>query len=390
MRKSFRFKLFQNHRKNNKLRRELWVFCQIYNHSLALIKRHYKIFGKNPTKNNLQKHLKRLMDRGLHPEWKELGYSQGIQEVTDRIYKSYDAFFKWCKIKKGVRKSPPKFKPFRKYKSFTLKQAGWKLEEENGRILIGKTWFRYNKSRNIQGVPKTLNIKRDPVGDWFITISCDLGDDFIPEKIAPRTGQSAGFDFGLKCFLISNDGEEHASGTFLKANLNELRRRSSKFSKKIKGSKNRKKAGKSLARLHRKIADKRLDSHFKLALDLIRTYDNLFFEDLNLNGMKKLWGRKVSDHAFATFMKIIEFKATEHKKTIHKVDRFYPSSKTCSNPKCGHVKKELTLKERVFVCDKCGLKIPRDLNASINIHREGASSLGLGGVSPDLGLVFAV
>lgn len=124
MRKSFQFKLFNNQKKHRKLNDELYVFCTIYNHSLALIKRHYKLFGKNPSKYTLQKRLKRLMDRGNKVKWRCLGYSQTIQEVVDRIYKSYTVFFSWYKKRTGSKKSPPKFKPFRKYKSFTLKQAG--------------------------------------------------------------------------------------------------------------------------------------------------------------------------------------------------------------------------------------------------------------------------
>ena len=390
MRKSYKFKLFQNKIKSKNLNNELWQFHLVYNHSLQLIKKHYKIFGKNPKKNDLQKHLKRLMDRNLRPEWKTLGYSQGIQQVTDRIYLSYQAFFDWCKKGRangiGIRKSPPKFRPFRKYKSFTLKQAGWRLDEENGKILIGKTWYRYNKSRDIEGIPKTLTVKRDSVGDWFISISCDLGDDFIPEEIASTTGKSAGFDFGLKSFLISSDSKKHDSNEYLKIHLKELRIKSRNLSKKEKGSRNRKKARKSLARLHRKIANKRLDSHFKLALDLVQSYDNLFFEDLNLQGMQKLWGRKVSDYAFSDFLKILENKALEHKKTLYKIDRFFPSSKLCA--KCGNIKNkdELKLKDRIYEC-LCGHKTDRDLNAAINILKEGASSFGLDGVIPDLDLV---
>jgi len=326
------------------------------------------------------------MDLGLRPEWKALGYSQGIQQVTDRIYLSYSAFFGWCKKgkSKGERKSPPKFRPFRKYKSFTLKQAGWKLDEKNGKILIGKIWYRYNKSRNIEGIPKTITIKRDNVGEWFIAISCDLGEDFIPEKIASTTGKSAGFDFGLKTFLTSSDGKEHDSNEYLKTHLRELKRKSRNFSKKLGGSKNKIKARKSLARLHRKIANKRKDTHFKLALDLVENYDYLFFEDLNLQGMKKLWGRKVSDYGFSDFLRILEHKACEHGKLLHKIDRFFPSSKLCSC--CGNLKDDLSLKDRIYEC-QCGHKTDRDLNAAINIFREGASSLGLDGVIRDTRLV---
>lgn len=380
--KSYRFKLFNNKRKSRRLENELRIFCEVYNHSLRLIRTHYKIFGKNPSKAKLQKHLAKLSREDKY-HWSVIGYSQGIQEVTDRIYKSYDAFFKWAKNRKGDKKSPPNFKPFRKYKSFTLKQAGWELDEEKGRVRIGPNWYRYNKSRNIQGIPKTINIKRDSVGDWFISISCELEENFIPEKIIPMTGKNAGFDFGLKTFLKSSDGTDHESSEFLKQHLKELANTNRELSRKEKGSKNRKKSKKSLARVHRKAANQRQDAHYQLATSLLKEFDYLFFEDLTLSGMKKLWGRKVSDYGFATFLKILELKAHEHGKTFHKIDKWYPSSKLCSNQKCGQIKlkEELTLKNRIFKCECCGLEIDRDLNAAINIKNVGASTFGLDGVS---------
>ena len=380
--KSYRFKLFNNRRKSRRLDNELRIFCQIYNHSLALIRGYYKLYGKHLSKNKLQKHLKKLADT-THPHWEAVGYAQGRQEVTDRIYKSYDAFFKWTKTRKGDKKSPPKFKSYRKYKSFTLKQDSWELDEERGRVRIGPNWYRYNNSRKIQGIPKTINIKRDAVGDWFVSISCDVGEEFIPEKIIPMTSKMAGFDFGMKTFLKASDDTNHESSEFLKQHLNELARANCSHSRKEKGSKNRKKSKKVLARVHRKVANKRLDSHYQLSMKILTKFDYLFFEDLTLSGMKKLWGRKVSDYAFGTFLKILELKAHEHGKTFHKVGRFFPSSKLCSNQKCGQIKlkDELTLKDRVFKCECCGLEIDRDLNAAINILNEGISSLGLDGVS---------
>lgn len=381
MKKAFVFKLFQNKRTQKKLNQELYVFCSIYNHSLALTKRYYKIFGKHPGKYNLQKHLKKLMDRHIKPEWKELGYSQGIQEVTDRIYKSYQAFFAWCRKKNGSRKSLPKFKPFRKYRSFTLKQSGWKIDQGKGIVIIGKNKYRYNNSRQIEGEIKTVTIKRDQVGDWYIILSCDLEKNYKPQEIASMTGKSAGFDFGLTYFLTSSDDKIIESPEFLKQSLKKLKVNNRKLSKKVKGSKNRSKARKSLARLHRKIGYQRKDFQFKLANDLIKKYDNLFFEDLNLEAMKRLWGRKVSDLGLNQLMQIIEFKAEEHGKVLHKINRFYPSSKTCSV--CGDIKEELPLKVREFKCS-CGNHMHRDLNAAKNILAVGTSTAGLNSVTREL------
>lgn len=291
------------------------------------------------------------MDRGARPEWRSLGYSQAIQEVTDRIYKSYQAFFSWCKTRKGPKKSPPKFKPFRKYKSFTLKQAGWKLNEEKGEIYIGKKKYRYHKSRNIQGKVKTVTVKRDQVGDWFVIFSCDLDEEIPKEKVIPMTGKSAGFDFGMHNFLVTSDHKSIKSPQYFKQSLSLLKEKSRGLSKKIKGSKNRKKARKSLARLHRKIANQRRDFHFKLSKTLIDEYDYLFFEELHLSEMKLRWGRKISDLGFYQFLEVLKFKAAEHNKTFFQVDRYCPSSKKCSS--CGLTKNHLSLRERTFACS-CG------------------------------------
>jgi putative transposase len=94
--------------------------------------------------------------------------------------------------------------------------------------------------------------------------------------------------------------------------------------------------------------------------------------------MKRLWGRKVSDLAFGTFLKILQHVAQAKGKVVHLIDRFYPSSKTCSD--CGHVYQDLNLRQRTWACPECGVIHDRDANAATNIYREGASSLGVGEV----------
>ena len=140
------------------------------------------------------------------------------------------------------------------------------------------------------------------------------------------------------------------------------------LSKKKKGSNNRKKAKLQLAKLHIKVANKRRDYFHKLPNEIANNYDNIFLEDLNMKAMQKLWGRKVSDLAFSEFVNILEYKTN-----VIKIDRFYPSSKTCSN--CGYVLKELDLKTREWTCPSCNAKHQRDVNAAINIKRVGASTL---------------
>ena len=267
------------------------------------------------------------------------------------------------------------FEIFKKYSSFTLKQAGWKLLDSN-KIRIGSTVFKFFKRRNIVGTVKTVTIKRDRVGDLYICFSVELE---VPE-VNSMTGRSAGFDFGMKTFLTLSDGTSIESPLFFREYQNDVKRLNRELSRKRKGSKHRKQARIRLARLHRTIAEKRRDFFFKLAHDLTDRFDELFFEDLNMKGMQRRWGNKISDLAFSEFLNILEYVAKLKGKTVHFIDRFYPSSKTCSY--CGLINASLSLKDREWLCVGCDTLHDRDYNSALNIHRVGASTLRLGDVRP--------
>jgi len=186
------------------------------------------------------------------------------------------------------------------------------------------------------------------------------------------TDKSGGFDFGLKTFLTDDEGRPKTSPEFFKQDLREIRKCNRNLSRKTDGSRNRIRAKRKLGMAHEHIANKRRDHHFKLAHQLCDEYDTLFFEDLNLRGMKALWGRKVSDLGFGQFIQIVKYVASIRGKTVFFIDRWEPTSQTCSN--CKHQQK-IGLRERVFECQKCGLVIGRDHNAAINIKRVGTSTL---------------
>ena len=151
-------------------------------------------------------------------------------------------------------------------------------------------------------------------------------------------------------------------------------------SRKKKGSNGREKARKHLVRVHEAITNRRRDWFWKIAHELTDKFDYLFFETLNLKGMKRLWGRKISDLALAEFLKIIDFVATKKGKVVSYIDRWYPSSKECSE--CQYVLDSLPLDIRYWICPNpaCNARHGRDENASKNIKRAGSLSLGLDGV----------
>ncbi len=315
----------------------------------------------------LQKHITKLKEQPKYEFWSAVG-SQAIQDITERIDKGYKLFFN--NRKRGVKSAPPSFSKVSKYKSFTLKQAGWKLITSN-RIRIGKHVFSFHKSREILGQVKTLTVKRNGKGEIFVYLSAKLE---IPKSVT-TTGKIAGFDFGLKTFLTCSNGQKIESPLFLKQSLDKVKEASKKFSKKQKGSSNKRACKYTLANVYESVADKRRDWFFKLSDKLTNEFDYLFFEDLNLKGMQRMWGRKVSDLAFSEFLSILEYVAKKKNKVVHYVDRFFPSSKTCHH--CGFINNELELFDRRWRCKQCNNVNDRDENAALNIYSDGASSLGL-------------
>lgn len=258
-----------------------------------------------------------------------------------------------------------------------LKQAGWKLLGGNKIRIQGKV-YKFSKSRAIDGIIKTVTVKRDKSGSlWLYFVVKEVID--VPN----RTGHSAvGFDFGLKTFLTASDGHTHDSPQFLKQALTALQQASKALSRKVKYSKGWYRAKRKVASIHRRVVNRRRDWFFKLAHTLTDTYDYLFFEDLHMKGMQVLWGRKIGDLARSEFMAILEWVALQKGNSVGYVDRFYPSSKRCHA--CGNINKELTLSERIWRCPHCQTQLDRDLNASINICTEGIRCCGLGDVRPAL------
>ena len=357
--------MYSNHG-NVELHQTIDGHADVWNHCVALERRYYAIYGKYISKFRLINHISKLKRLPKFAHWNQLP-SQSIQDVATRLDKGYQAMFE--ARASGRKWGRPRFKARRKYKSFTLLQAGWELLPGN-RIRIGKRIYHYFKSRDVFGNPKRCTIKRDAVGDVYI---CILTDYVEPDLNRVMTGKIAGFDFGLKRYLTGHNGHDIDSPEFFKRSINAINRANGNHSRKRKGSHNRERARLDLARKHRKIERQREDFHWKLAHQLTDEYDEIRLEDLNLKGMKALWGRKVSDLGFADFVKKLVYVAKRKGVKIKFIDKWYPSSKTCST--CGAVNQALNLRDRNWQCNECGTVHDRDRNAAINIYRVGASTL---------------
>ena len=290
--------------------------------------------------------------------------SQAVQDVAERINRAFELFF--GNLKRKVRCSPPKFKKVRRYRSFTLKQAGWKLDEDSHILTINGQNYKYFQSRRIIGKVKTVTIKRDSLGDIYVYFVTDAKEI----EVDTRTGKSVGFDFGLKKFLTASDGNDVTTSLFFAKNSKATAQASRELSRKRTGSNNRRRARLHLARLHKKAANQRHDFHFKLARRLCLEYDTICIENLNVKAMQRLYGKKISDLAFGDFVRILKYESTKFGTLIVEVGRFFASSQLCSH--CGEKNPQVKdLKIRQWICPKCDAEHDRDRNAAINILQEG-------------------
>ena len=162
------------------------------------------------------------------------------------------------------------------------------------------------------------------------------------------------------------------SPLFFKKYQNKIRKLNKRLSNAKKGSNNRRRRLFELQQTYRKINDLRSDFQWGLAHQLCKQYDYIFIEDLNIEGMKRLWGKKVSDLSHSSFIDKLTYVASKYGVTIHKIDKWYPSSKTCE---CGCINKGLSLRDRTWVCPSCGAVNDRDILAARNILRKGISEL---------------
>jgi len=361
VRRTYKYRLYRCDKRDKFLHAQINSAGTIWNHALALQKRYYRLTGESIPLSKLKAHIAKVRRQiPRYAFWKQVG-SQAVQDVLERLDDGYMRFFK------HLAKRPPKYKKVRQRKSFTLKQAGWKLLEDN-RVQISGRKYKYVKHRAMHGEVKTLTIKRDAARRLWLFFSV-VEEMLIPNEVMP--GKAAGFDFGLKTFLTDHTGKEYRSGLPYLSALRRLRTIQSRKDKKPHGTNNRKQAAKLISRTHIRVADQRRDAHFKLAYELCDEYDTLYFETLNIDGMKRLWGRKVSDLAFYQFMSILKWVAFKRGKTVVQIGQFERTTGKCSH--CGHLQK-LALRERTFHCDACDVVIGRDHNAAINIVRAGTSA----------------
>ena len=366
LRKAYKYKLKPTPDQARQLEEVLGRCRTLYNTALEQRITAYRRCGVTLTRYQQEAELKHL--RAEMSEYSAI-HSHVLQDVLARLDKTYQAFF--LRVKAGQTPGFPRYQGRDRYHSFTYKEYGNGARLDNGFLVlskIGRVALRW--SRPLDGTPKTVTISRE-VDGWYAIFSC--AD--VPVQPLPPTGKETGIDVGLKVFLITADGEVVANPRLHQRGEKKIAKAQRRVSKRKKGSKRRGKAKTLLGKAHQHVQRQRLDFHHKTALHLLRQYDTVYLEDLQVANMVRNHhlAKGIHDASWAQFRTILEAKAAYAGRRMIAVPAPY-TSQDCSS--CGErVPKSLSV--RTHICTACGLVLDRDENAARNIQWAGQALRGV-------------
>jgi len=354
--KSFKTELNPNNKQKTLFKRYAGTARFVYNWALDLLQKDHKSEKKiKPSAITLHKLL--VIKKNNEFNWMKEISKWCPQNSLRNLETAYKKFFK-------KQNSFPKFKKKGQRDSFTLDAP---ITIKNNKIKLPKIgWIKLKEHDYIpDGKPKSATISLI-ANRWFVSVRYEIE---IEQKQYENT--IIGVDLGIKSLAVCSDGEIFESPRKLKNKEDQLKRLQRKLSRQQKGSNSRNITKKRLAKVHFNISNHRKDILHKATSCLAKTKSNktIVIEDLNVKGMLKNHNlaKAISNIGFHEFRRQLEYKCAWYGKELIVADRFYPSSKLCSC--CGNKKDELELKDRTYICDNCGLKIDRDLNASINLEQ---------------------
>ena len=359
--KTYRFALLPTKEEEVLLNKHFGCVRYVYNHFLSERMNQYTESKKS---DNYYKQSAALTCLKKQEEtiWLKEVNSQALQGALRHLETAYKNFFR------GNAKFP-RFKSKRKKNSFTI--------PEHVKVVDGKLYFpKFRKGikmiehREMRGAIKHCTVSKTPTGKFVVAILCEV----VHTPLIP-TKKQVGIDLGIKDFAVTSDGMRFENSRFLKRYESQLRKAQKHLSRKVKGSKSRNRQRLKVAAIHEKIANTRHDQLHKISTQIIKEYDIISVEDLNVKGMManhKL-AKHIGDASWGMFVRMLEYKADWNDKQIVKINRFYPSSKTCCE--CGWINQDLNLSIREWTC-KNGHVLDRDLNAAKNILKEGLKIYG--------------
>ena len=363
MRTAYRCRAYPDQTQQQVLARTFGCVRVVWNRTLAARRARYTVEGKGTSYAQTDRALTAMK---REPELAFLNEvsSVPLQQTLRHQHKAFAAFY-------GKRARYPRFKSRRGRQSahytrsaFTLRGGELRLAKTDGPLRFTWSWPDIDVGALD---PALVIVSREPDGRWYMTFTIDAG---TLDRLK-QTGRAAGVDLGVKDFAVTSDGERIANPRHLERKARNLARYQRRMARHQLGSANQAKAAAKIARAHRKIRNGRQDFLHRASTRLVRQNDVIVIEDLAVANMirNRHLARAISDCGWGEFRRQLEYKCARYGRRLVVIDRWYPSSKTCSA--CGHMLAQLSLSTRHWTCLSCGARHDRDVNAAKNILAAG-------------------
>ena len=373
MLRAVKIRLYPNKTQEQTLNKVLGCYRFVYNQMLAQKQNAYKTDKTNLKITDLSKWFHGTLLKDEQYAWLKEQNTKVMKQAIRQMDGAYQKFFKRhngfpkFKTKKDKQSALFPYEAISKHNTFETRHISLTTPLKNIKFRCSDLYFsrlqKYNKNIRSATLSKTKS------GNFFLSILIEMENTEL-EKFE-HTNEQVGIDLGVKDFVITSDGEVFENKHFFKKEEKQIKKLQRQLSKKVKGSNNRKKAQLKIAKLFERMTNKKEAYIHYVVNELLTYFDTVFMEDLNVKGMLRNHhlAKAISEVGFYKFKEILVNKALVNDKQVVFVDRFYPSSKTCSV--CGYKKRDLRLSDREWVCPQCGTKHDRDINAAMNILLEG-------------------
>ena len=372
-----KIRLYPNKTQEQTLNKVLGCYRFVYNKMLALKQEAYNRDKSNLGLCELSKFFHGELLKKSEYSWLKEQNTKVMKQAIRQMLSAYDGFFK---LGKGF----PKFKSkhdnnsalfpceaISKSNTFETRHISLTKSLKNIKFHCSNLYFE--RLQRYKDNIKSATLSKTKSGKFYLSVLMSMNEEEF--KQFRHTNNKVGIDLGVKDFVITSDGEVFENKHFLKQSENKIKKLQRQLSKKVKGSNNRDKVRIKIAKEFEHLTNQRIDYIHNVVNSLLRTYDYVFMENLNVQGMLKnhKLAKGIQELGFYTFKNILKNKAMMNNKFVIEVDRWFSSSKTCHE--CGYVYKNLTLSEREWTCPICGEHHDRDLNAAVNILMEGQRML---------------
>ena len=372
-----KIRLYPNKTQEQTLNKVLGCYRFVYNKMLALKQEAYNRDKSNLGLCELSKFFHGELLKKSEYSWLKEQNTKVMKQAIRQMLSAYDGFFK---LGKGF----PKFKSkhdnnsalfpceaISKSNTFETRHISLTKSLKNIKFHCSNLYFE--RLQRYKDNIKSATLSKTKSGKFYLSVLMSMNEEEFKQFI--HTNNKVGIDLGVKDFVVTSDGEVFKNKHFLKQSENKIKKLQRQLSKKVKGSNNRDKVRIKIAKEFEHLTNQRIDYIHNVVNSLLRTYDYVFMENLNVQGMLKnhKLAKGIQELGFYTFKNILKNKAMMNNKFVIEVDRWFASSKTCHE--CGYVYKNLTLGEREWTCPICGEHHDRDLNAAVNILMEGQRML---------------